>query len=175
MSLGSQSSAQKGFSSTRHSFSAKNCREAQEQGKTFHYAWLLLSILLVVGELLKDNQFPNIEKNLPEAIWYNSLRATKDAMRIREIKVFWIFTEASIQTWINYRPWLSPILYNRLHNATEFKADMHNLYIQARKDPNQTWVKLSFIAMEDAIFEVMVASPPKWHTPNLAELENIAP
>lgn len=32
-----------------------NCKEAQEQGKTFHYAWLLLSILLVTRKLLKDS------------------------------------------------------------------------------------------------------------------------
>ena len=50
-----------------------NYKEAQEQGKTFHYAWFLLSILLVAGELPKDNQFPTIERNLPEAMMYNSL------------------------------------------------------------------------------------------------------
>lgn len=33
----------------------KNCREAQEKGKTFYYAWFLLSILLVIGELPGDN------------------------------------------------------------------------------------------------------------------------
>ena len=32
-----------------------NCHEAQEKGKTFHYAWLLLSILLVVRELTQDS------------------------------------------------------------------------------------------------------------------------
>lgn len=29
----------------------ENCHESQEQGKTFHYAWLLLSIVLVGREL----------------------------------------------------------------------------------------------------------------------------
>jgi len=32
-----------------------NCHEAQEQGKTFHYTWLLLFIFLVAGELLEDS------------------------------------------------------------------------------------------------------------------------
>ena len=32
-----------------------NCHEAQKQGKTFHYTWLLLSIMLVVGELPEDS------------------------------------------------------------------------------------------------------------------------
>lgn len=38
-----------------------NCEEAQEQGKTFHYVWFLLSILLVAGELPKDSQFPPLD------------------------------------------------------------------------------------------------------------------
>ena len=38
-----------------------NSKEAQEQGKTFHYAWLLLSILLVTWELPVDSQFPTLQ------------------------------------------------------------------------------------------------------------------
>ena len=65
-----------------------NYREAQEQGKTFHYSWLLLSILLVVGELPEDSQFPTVEGDLPEVTRYTFLLEMKDAMRIHEIKVF---------------------------------------------------------------------------------------
>lgn len=50
-----------------------NYREAQDQGKNFHYAWFLLSILLVVGRLPVDSQFPTIERNLPRAMRYTSL------------------------------------------------------------------------------------------------------
>jgi len=135
---------------------------------------LLLTILLVAGDLLKGSQFPDIEKNLPEAVQYNTLRATKDATRIREIKVFWIFMEASIRTWITRRPRLSPTVYNSLQSAAEFKADMHNLYIRAQKDPNRTWVKLLFIATDDAIYEVMAAWPPEWRAPDVTKLEKIA-
>ncbi len=46
----------------------------------FHYAWLLLSIVLVAWELLKDNQFPSVALDLLEAAKYASLWATKDAM-----------------------------------------------------------------------------------------------
>jgi len=56
-----------------------NCHEAQEQGKKFHYAWLLLSIVLVAWELLEDSQFPSIALDLPEAAKYASLWVTKDA------------------------------------------------------------------------------------------------
>lgn len=50
-----------------------NCEEAQEQGKTFHYELVLLSILLVAGELLEDSQFLSIEQDLLEAEKYASL------------------------------------------------------------------------------------------------------
>lgn len=47
-----------------------NCREAHVHDKTFHYAWFLLSILLAVGELPEDNQFPHIDRELPEVSKY---------------------------------------------------------------------------------------------------------
>lgn len=47
---------------------------------------------------------------------------------------------------------------------------MHNLYIRAHKDPKQTWVKLPFIAMYDAIYELMVAWPLEWHDPDVIAL-----
>jgi len=31
-----------------------NCKEAQQYVNTFHYAWFLLSILLIAGELPED-------------------------------------------------------------------------------------------------------------------------
>lgn len=94
-------------------------------------------------------------------------------MRICEIKVFWIFMEASIQTWIPRRLRLSLTIYNCLQSTTEFKADMHNLYIRVRKDPKQTWVKLPFITTDDAIYEVMAAWSLEWHALDLATLERM--
>lgn len=43
----------------------------------FQYAWLLLSIVLVAGELLEDSQFPTIDRDSQEAAKYTSLRATR--------------------------------------------------------------------------------------------------
>lgn len=75
----------------------ENFHEAQEQGKEFHYAWLLLSIVLMVGELPEDNQFPTIDRDLPEAAKYTSLWAIKDANRIRDGKIFWVFMEMNLK------------------------------------------------------------------------------
>jgi len=65
---------------------------------------------------------------------------------------------------------LSPTIYNNLQSTAEFKADMHNLYIRAWKDPQKTWVKLLFIATDDAIYEVLATWPPEWHALDVATL-----
>jgi len=108
-----------------------NCKEAQEQGKTFHYVWLLLSIVLVVGELPADSQFSPIDQDLPEAAKYASLWATKDTKWIHAVKVFWVLMEASIRIWINKRPRLSPTVYATLWSFTEFKENMQNIHVRA--------------------------------------------
>ena len=91
-----------------------NFCEAQEQGKTFHYAWLLLSIVLMVGELPEDGQFPTIDRDLSEAVKYALLGATKDAKRIHDSKILWVFMEMNLRMGINCKPWLSPTVYNSL-------------------------------------------------------------
>ena len=92
----------------------ENCHEVQEKGKTFHYSWLLLSIVVVAGELPKDSQFPTIDRDMPEAVKYAFLWATKDANRICESKVLWVFMEMNLRMGINCKPWLSPNVYNNL-------------------------------------------------------------
>ncbi len=128
---------------------------------------------MVVWELLEDNEFPTVEGDLLEAVRYASLCATKYATRIHKIKVFWVFIEVSIRTWIIRKPHLSPTVHNSLQSVAKFKEDMHNLYIQACKDHPRTWVKLPFIVTDDAIFVVMESWPPDWRTLDFAEMEKI--
>jgi len=94
---------------------------------------------LVAGDLPKDNQFPNIEQDLPDAAKYASLWATNDVKQIHDIKFFWVLMEASIQMWINRRSCLSPTVHNTLQSFADFKADMHNIYIRVRKDLAKQW------------------------------------
>lgn len=82
--------------------------------------------------------------------------------------------KVSIQTWITHRPQMSPIVYDRLLSTTEFKADMHSLYLQAQKDPKRTWVKLLFISIDDAICKELAAWPPEWCALDMAALERMA-
>jgi len=72
--------------------------------------------VLVARELLKDSQFPTIARDLPEPVKYNLLWATKDANQILNSKISWAFMEMNIRMAIKHKPWLSPIIYNRLHS-----------------------------------------------------------
>lgn len=56
----------------------ENFHQAQEQGKTYRYEWLLLSIVSMVREFPEVSQFPTIVRDLLEATKYASLWATKD-------------------------------------------------------------------------------------------------
>jgi len=69
--------------------------------------------------------------------------------------------EASIRMWINRRLHLSPIVHNSLRSFVDFKVDMHNIYIRARKDLVQQWTKLPSIAIGNVMFTVLESWPPK--------------
>lgn len=50
---------------------------------------------------------------------------------------------------------------------------MHNIYIRVCKDLIKQWIKLSFVATYDVIFNVLEAWPPKWCAPNIAKMEKL--
>lgn len=118
--------------------------------KTFHYAWLLLSIMLVAWDLPEDNQFPPLEAGLPEAAKFASLYATNPTW-VTETNFFWVLMELRFLMVINQCPWLSLTMYEQLSKYVEFKVDFHRIYIRARKDPQQKWFDLPYLVTEDAI------------------------
>ena len=143
----------------------------QDLSKTFHYAWLFLSIVLVAWELPEDNQFPSITLDLPEAAKYASLWATKDANRICDSKIFWVFMEMNIRMGINHKPRLSSIVYKNLQRFIEFKVDFHHICLRACKETTKKWSELPFIATDDVIFDVLQIWPLEWCTPDIAAVE----
>jgi len=105
---------------------------------------------------------------------YASLSATKDTKQIHDTKMFWVLMDMNFWMWINQKSCLSPMVYNSLRSFYDFKADMHNIYIRAQKDPTKQWTKLPFVATDDTIFTVLETWPLEWCTPDLAELEKAA-
>lgn len=55
---------------------------------------------------------------------------------------------------------LSPLVYDSLPSFTDFKVDMHIVYIRARKDLEQKWSTLPFITIDDIVFVVLDTWPP---------------
>lgn len=65
------------------------------------------------------------------------------------------------------------MVHNILQSMTKLKADMHNLYFRVCKDPMTKWLKLPFIAMNDAIFVIMESWPLEWCSSDLVEMEKV--
>lgn len=63
---------------------------------------------------------------------FTSLWASKDPERIKESKIFWILVEMDLRIVISQWPRLSPTLFVYFRAFMEFKADLHNVAIQAR-------------------------------------------
>lgn len=63
--------------------------------------------------------------------------------------------DVNIRQWINQQPCLSTKVYDSVKSVTEFKVDMHHVYIQVRKDLEQKRTTLPFIAIDEATYAVM--------------------
>lgn len=67
--------------------------------------------------------------------------------------------DANVWQWITQQPHLSNEIYNSVKHIAEFKADMHFIYIQAHKDPDQMWTAFPFLAIDEAIDVVLDTWP----------------
>lgn len=100
--------------------------------------------------------------NFPEAVKFALLWATKDAEQVRESKVFWVLMEMSINMAINCKPRLSQNVFEQLSGYVEFKVEFHCISIRARKDLEQKWHDLPYLATDDAIAVVLDHWPAEW-------------
>lgn len=133
----------------------QNYHEVEELNKMFHYVWLLLSIVLVAWELLEDGQFPSIALDLPEAMKNALLWETKEAQRIKDIKIYWILMEMNIHMAINHKLQLSSTVYTNLQGYAKFKSNFHHVSIRVQKDPPWKWYDFPYLEMDDAIDAVL--------------------
>ena len=70
--------------------------------------------------------------------------------------------DGSIRQWINQQAYLTTKVYDNMKSVFEFKADMHHVYIRVRKDLEQTWTTLPFIAIDDDVYIVLDTWLPEW-------------
>lgn len=81
--------------------------------------------------------------------------------------------EMNLRMGINYKPRLSPTIYNNLQSFAEFKAGIPSIYIRARKDLSKKCREQPFVAMDDVIFNVLETWLLEWCTPNITEIEKL--
>lgn len=79
--------------------------------------------------------------------------------------------EMNLRMGINCKPRLLPIVYKSLQSFTEFKGDIHRIYIRACKDLTKQWRKLAFLAIDDVIFNILETWSLEWGAPNIIETE----
>ena len=111
--------------------------------------------MLVAWELPEDSKFPSVAPDLPKAVKYTSLWATKDAQQIKDSKIFWILMEMNIRMAINRKLWLLPTMFSNLQGYVAFKVDFHHVPIRARKDLAQKWYDLPYLEMYDTLDAVL--------------------
>lgn len=61
-----------------------------------------------------------------------------------------------------------------MKHIAKFKVDMHHVYIEAWKDPAQTWTPLPFIFTNDIVHKIVEAWPAAWRGPTEVERDEAA-
>lgn len=142
-----------------------DCREAKEQGKTFHYVQLLILIALISWKESKDSQFSTVEVDVCEGTRYASIWFVKEHMHIVENKMFFVVMAMDFHMVVNQYPRLSPSLQKQYNHITKFKVDFHRVYVKAMKNPIETWNPLPYLVTKYHLVAVVQDQPEEWMTP----------
>lgn len=133
----------------------ENVHEAQEEGKKFHYAWILLLISLIGWNTPKGTQFLEIEPQICEATNYATLWNSSDPVHIKENKIFWVLYDATLYQAVQSKPQLSPTLYDQYKMVAKFKATFHNTHIYTKGVVEGVWNELLYLVIEDYFLRMM--------------------
>lgn len=126
--------------------------EAQEKGGHFHYLWLLILIALIGWQEPQDSRFVYTFPGGCEAGFYASLWHSSIPKRQQDTNVCFVVYNMNILMGISRLPRLTKEVAAKYNHIAAFKANMHQLFIQARFDPDRKWMPLSF-QMEDKEFD----------------------
>ena len=72
--------------------------------------------------------------------------------------------EMSIHMAINRKPWFFLTVFYQLIEYVEFKADFHYVSMRVRKDLDQKWYDLPYLATDNGIAVVLNHWPIEWRT-----------
>lgn len=80
--------------------------------------------------------------------------------------MFWVLVEMDLCTVISERPCLSPTLHDQYEPHTNFKANVHNVYVCAMRDLKNLWHKLPYLVGEANVAEVVGKWLGEWLYPS---------
>ena len=109
-------------------------RDVQEKGIPFHYSLLIVLIALVGWKEPTEVHFVAVPPNMPSAARYASLWVSKDKASRQMTNYVFSFYMMSISYETVKTPRLSNELFSQYDGVANFRADMHNVFIQARAD-----------------------------------------
>lgn len=124
-------------------------REAQEEGKTFHCAWLLILIALIAWKEPKYCKFLIVDVDVCEEVRYDFLCYTKEPTQAMKIHIFFVLMQIDLHTVVNQYLRLPSSLYKQCCHIVEFKADFHRPYVKVMKDPTKTCHPFPYLVTKD--------------------------
>lgn len=107
-----------------------------------------------------ESVLPELPPDMCEGDRYIHLWDSKDAHFIEYNQVFWVLFQISVAETINYRPQLSPKVYEKYKNIIAFQVTMNNIQICNHKD--KTWTSLPYMVVDEEFDNVIVLWPPAW-------------
>jgi len=118
----------------------EDCREAQEKGTLFHYAWLLILIALEAWRALTSAKFLKVISHECRAVRYINLAWRNNRQQQLITDQIFIGYFEQIVTTISDIPRVPIEIIDEYRLQVMFKVDMHYVSVCIRWDPNKTWV-----------------------------------
>jgi hypothetical protein len=141
-----------------------DCKDAQDLGTKFHYAWLIILIALVGwGEPKYNGFYPRPGKC--RTTKYTTLRHTSDAKQRKEnSSIFSMYFDEMKENIAN--TWRIPPEVVEEHQGVEnFKASRHNMWIKAKRDPKKNWLQMRYCVTTEEVQWAMKDWPEEWKVP----------
>lgn len=128
----------------------------------FHYVWILILIAFEAWRPPTGAVFPNDVGSDYHVVWYSNLAWSMYKSR-RQITNF-VFSGyfAQILKMINVVSWVPQNVIDKYYLQARLCADMHYIYVRARRDPNKTWNMGRFQLTLTKMDEIIAEWEPGW-------------
>jgi hypothetical protein len=121
----------------------EDCRDVQDAITEFHYYWLLILIALDVWEKPKYSMFCGRTGRCGIAKYENPRHDTNSKQRKANASILGMYIQEMQEKIAN--TWrISPKVVKENEGMANFKESGHNTWIQAKRYPKKTWLKMHY-------------------------------